>query len=185
MGGSLERHKRSSEPDGDATAEATPLGLLEHLQYVERDRVGLITINRPTVHNAISLATMAELERVLQWLETESQVGAVVLTGAGDRIFVSGGDLKDFEQLTTHESAAAMSRRMQLVIGASGDAAGAGDRGDQRRLPRGRMRGRAWPRYSYGERRGAFRFQAGNTGDHARLGRAAAARCGWSAARGP
>lgn len=116
MGGSLERHKRSSEPDGDATAEATPLGLLEHLQYVERDRVGLITINRPTVHNAISLVTMAELDRVLQWLETKSQVGAVVLTGAGDRVFVSGGDLKDFERLETYDSAVAMSRRMQDLM---------------------------------------------------------------------
>ena len=89
---------------------------LEYLQYVEADGVGLLTINRPAVHNAISLATMAELDRVLDWVSTDSQVAALVLTGAGDRVFVSGGDLKDFERLTTHDSAVAMSRRMQLLM---------------------------------------------------------------------
>lgn len=100
----------------NASAPASPVDSLEHLQYAERDRVGLLTINRPSVHNAISLATMAEMERVLEWLENGSQAAAVVLTGAGDRVFVSGGDLKDFERLTTHESAAAMSRRMQSLL---------------------------------------------------------------------
>jgi enoyl-CoA hydratase/carnithine racemase len=78
--------------------------------------VGLITIDRPAVHNAISLVTMDELDRVLSWLETSARVGAVVLTGAGDRIFVSGGDLKDFAQLETHVAAAAMSRKMQSLM---------------------------------------------------------------------
>lgn len=93
-----------------------PVSGLEHLHYVEHDRVGLITIDRPEVHNAISLATMSELDRVLTWLETNSDIGAVVLTGAGDRTFVSGGDLKDFAQLETHEAAASMSRRMQSLM---------------------------------------------------------------------
>ena len=99
-----------------ASLESSPLSGLEQLHYAERDGVGLITIDRPAVHNAISLATMAELDRVLSWLETSSAVGAVVLTGAGERIFVSGGDLKDFAQLETHEAAAEMSRRMQSLM---------------------------------------------------------------------
>jgi enoyl-CoA hydratase/carnithine racemase len=95
---------------------AAPISGLDHVRYLEREGVALITIDRPAVHNAISLATMAELDRVLNWLETSFQTAAVVLTGAGDRIFVSGGDLKDFERLETHESAAAMSRRMQSLM---------------------------------------------------------------------
>jgi enoyl-CoA hydratase len=96
--------------------ESLPVSSLEHLHYVEQDGVGLITIDRPAVHNAISLATMAELDRVLRWLETNSSARTVVLTGAGDRTFVSGGDLKDFERLETQGAAAAMSRRMQLLL---------------------------------------------------------------------
>jgi enoyl-CoA hydratase/carnithine racemase len=122
-------------------ADSDPAALLADLvdlHYVERDGVALITIDRAAVHNAISLATMAQLERVLDWLETGSTAGALVLTGAGDRTFVSGGDLKDFERITTYEAAVAMSRRMQSltarlrglpipVIGAiNGDSLGGG-----------------------------------------------------------
>jgi enoyl-CoA hydratase len=99
-----------------ASHDAAGLNVLEHLQYLERDQVGLLTINRPSVHNAISLATMDEIERVLEWLETGSQVRVLVLTGAGERMFVSGGDLKDFERLSTYGSAVAMSRRMQALM---------------------------------------------------------------------
>ncbi|MGD0076112.1 MAG: enoyl-CoA hydratase/isomerase family protein [Candidatus Binataceae bacterium] len=90
---------------------------LKHLRYVERDAVGLITIDRPEVHNAIGLPTMAEFERILDWVESSSEVAAIVLTGGGTKTFVAGGDLKAFEQLTTHESAAAMSRQMQRLMG--------------------------------------------------------------------
>ncbi len=113
MSSGLQRHVPGSEPGGDA---GTPIGALEYVQYLEHDGVGQITINRPAVHNAISLDTMAELERILHWLETQSQVKAVVLTGAGEHVFVSGGDLKDFERLETYGSAVAMSRRMQDLM---------------------------------------------------------------------
>jgi enoyl-CoA hydratase len=92
-----------------------PLGRLEFLRFVEDAGVATLTINRPAVHNAVSLATMAEIERVLDWLEADSTVAALILTGAGERSFVSGGDLKDFERITTYEAAVAMSRRMQLI----------------------------------------------------------------------
>jgi enoyl-CoA hydratase len=111
-----DRDDRDNTRNTFCLAEKHPLNGLDDLHYVERDGVGVITIDRPSVHNAISLATMGELDRVLSWLETESRVGAVVLTGAGDRTFVSGGDLKDFAQLDTLEAAAAMSRRMQSLM---------------------------------------------------------------------
>jgi enoyl-CoA hydratase len=87
----------------------------EHLIVKEDHSVATITINRPQVHNAISLAAMEELERVLDWLERAAEISAVILTGAGDRSFVSGGDLKDFERITTYAAAVAMSRRMQRI----------------------------------------------------------------------
>lgn len=112
MRGDLERPSAKPElPEMEAA-----LGRLEHLRYVEQDRVALITINRPAVYNAISLLTMAELELVLEWLDARPEVCAVVLTGSGDRVFVSGGDLKDFERLDTYDSAVAMSRRMQAIM---------------------------------------------------------------------
>jgi enoyl-CoA hydratase/carnithine racemase len=111
-----ERGRLESEHDAAASEELFPINGLDHLHYVERDGVAVITIDRPAVHNAISLATMAELDRVLSWLENDSGARAVVLTGAGERTFVSGGDLKDFARLETHEAAAAMSHRMQSLM---------------------------------------------------------------------
>jgi len=116
VAGNIQAGGPSQQHAANDLGELTPLSGLEHLRYLERGGVGLVTIDRPAVHNAISLATMAELDRVLTRLEAASHIGAVVLTGAGDRIFVSGGDLKDFERLETHEAAAAMSRRMQSLM---------------------------------------------------------------------
>jgi enoyl-CoA hydratase len=92
-----------------------PLDGLQDLRVTESDGVATLVINRPHVHNAVSLATMAEIERTLDWLEAEPTIAALILTGAGERSFVSGGDLKDFERITTYEAAVAMSRRMQLI----------------------------------------------------------------------
>lgn len=89
---------------------------LDQLRYVEADGVGVLTINRPAVHNAIGLTTMPELARVLDHLETSPTLSALVVTGAGNKTFVSGGDLKELEELTTHQAAASMSRQMQTLM---------------------------------------------------------------------
>src|SRR5262249_54732345 len=92
------------------------LGDFKHLRYSEADRVAVLTVDRPAVHNAIGLTTMPELARVLDHLEDSSAPSVLVFTGAGDKTFISGGDLKELEQLTTHAAAASMSRQMQGLM---------------------------------------------------------------------
>ena len=89
---------------------------LNHLRYSEASGIGVLTVDRPAVHNAIGLTTMPELARVLDHLENAPALSALVLTGAGDKTFVSGGDLKELERLTTHAAAASMSRQMQTLM---------------------------------------------------------------------
>ncbi|HXA13301.1 MAG TPA: enoyl-CoA hydratase/isomerase family protein, partial [Mycobacterium sp.] len=60
------------------------------------DGLAVITIDRPHARNAISLETMDQLEKALDGAEGAS---GLVLTGAGDRAFVSGGDLKELSTL--------------------------------------------------------------------------------------
>ena len=68
----------------------------EPLVLVEKaDGVALVTLNRPGAMNALSKALRAELYRVLSALDTDDEVRAVVLTGAGERAFTAGLDLKE------------------------------------------------------------------------------------------
>ncbi|MGZ5178925.1 MAG: enoyl-CoA hydratase-related protein [Ramlibacter sp.] len=59
------------------------------------DHVATVTIDRPDVLNAVDLATEAELQRIWTELERDDDVRLVVLTGAGDRAFCVGADLKN------------------------------------------------------------------------------------------
>ncbi|MFZ5631541.1 MAG: enoyl-CoA hydratase/isomerase family protein [Bacillota bacterium] len=64
------------------------------LQYEAGGGVGLVTLNRPDSLNAINRLLVEELGAVLDEVERDSGVGAVIITGAG-RMFCAGADLSD------------------------------------------------------------------------------------------
>ena len=63
--------------------------------YEKRYGVAWITINRPEVRNAFRTRTVAELTEAFTDARWDPAVGVVVLTGAGDKAFCSGGDQKE------------------------------------------------------------------------------------------
>jgi enoyl-CoA hydratase len=74
------------------------------LQKVE-DGVGVITFNNPEKRNAMSLDMWEGLGKALIELRDDAQVRVVILTGAGDKAFVSGADISQFEK-TRHNAEA-------------------------------------------------------------------------------
>lgn len=60
--------------------------------------VATLTINRPGQRNAISFAMWREMARLLEELDADQRVRAVVITGAGDQAFSAGADISDFEE---------------------------------------------------------------------------------------
>ncbi len=60
-----------------------------------RNRVGILTINRPKLHNALDTPTLLQLEQAFATLEANDECRVIVITGAGDKSFVAGGDLAD------------------------------------------------------------------------------------------
>ncbi len=58
------------------------------------DHVARVTIDRPERMNAVDAATEAELERIWSEIEFRDDIRCIVLTGAGDRAFSAGADLK-------------------------------------------------------------------------------------------
>ena len=76
---------------------------LDDLQHilVERDgAVATITINRPKVLNALSMATLDELRRAILALKYDDGVRAIILTGAGDKSFIAGADINELSEQT-------------------------------------------------------------------------------------
>ena len=74
--------------------------------------LAVITIDRPHARNAISLETMDELNKAL---DGAAGASALAITGAGDRAFVSGGDLKEQALLRTELEASSMAWRMRAI----------------------------------------------------------------------
>src|SRR6201996_9811600 len=69
------------------------------------DGVGVITFNNPEKRNAMSLDMWEGLGSALIELRDDPQVRVVILVGAGDKAFVSGADISQFEK-TRHHAAA-------------------------------------------------------------------------------
>ncbi|WP_417769748.1 crotonase/enoyl-CoA hydratase family protein [Stappia sp.] len=66
--------------------------------YEKKDRIALLTLNRPEKLNALDYATNDRLLALLDRIEADEEIGAVILTGAGDRAFSAGGDIHEFTQ---------------------------------------------------------------------------------------
>jgi len=62
--------------------------------YHKAEGIAKITINRPRVRNAFRPQTVAEMMRALDNARDDETIGVVILTGAGDKAFCSGGDQK-------------------------------------------------------------------------------------------
>ncbi len=67
----------------------------ENILFEKIDNLGLITINRPDKYNAISLATLSELEGALEIAASTENVKVIGITGAGNKSFASGSDLNE------------------------------------------------------------------------------------------
>src|SRR6201995_5430381 len=63
-----------------------------------RDGVGIVTFNNPEKRNAMSLDMWEGLGHALTVLRDDPDIRVVVLTGAGDKAFVSGADISQFEK---------------------------------------------------------------------------------------
>src|SRR6267154_6181200 len=62
------------------------------------DGVGLITFNQPEKRNAMSMEMWTGLGEILDEFAEDSGVSVVILTGAGNKSFVSGADISQFEK---------------------------------------------------------------------------------------
>jgi enoyl-CoA hydratase len=72
---------------------AADLGSLANVKVAREGHLALVTVDRPSKLNALDDATIAELDAVFDALERDDGVGAVILTGGGEKAFVAGADI--------------------------------------------------------------------------------------------
>lgn len=72
----------------------------ENLLYDVRDRVAVITINRPDKLNALNRATVRELDAAAGQAASDAGVQAVLITGSGPKAFVAGADINELADQT-------------------------------------------------------------------------------------
>lgn len=72
----------------------------EHLIVERVDAVAIVTLSRPAVLNALNSAMLAELHSAITALGADTAVRAIVLTGAGEKAFVAGADIKELATLS-------------------------------------------------------------------------------------
>lgn len=75
----------------------------KHIHYEQENRVGVLTINRKKKHNALNREVRLELSDKLDHLSTDSSVGCLVITGAGEKAFIAGSDLTELSKMSPLE----------------------------------------------------------------------------------
>ena len=75
----------------------------EQIEVSVENRVVTVTLNRPDRSNALGTRIVEELERALEEIEGSEDVRALILTGAGEKAFCSGADLKERREMDADE----------------------------------------------------------------------------------
>ncbi len=87
---------------------------MAQLTTEERDGILLLTVNRPEAHNAISNALAADMAGLLEQAGERKDLRSIILTGAGERAFCAGADLKERAAMNPDEKWAQRTRLWRL-----------------------------------------------------------------------
>lgn len=79
-------------------------------------RIGVVCINRPEVRNALDSATVQEMTTALTGLIANADVGAIIVIGAGDKVFVSGADINAIRARGRDDGLAAINQSLFALL---------------------------------------------------------------------
>lgn len=91
---------------------------MEYVSVSYENSIALITLNRPSAANALSIDLLKEYIAVLSDLEQQTQISVVILTGAGEKAFCAGADLKERKGMSiseTKDTVALIGQAVQLT----------------------------------------------------------------------
>ncbi len=100
-----------------ATTELPDLGT-PHLHFRLEGALAWLIFARPEARNAMTWAMYDGLQRACEWVSTQPAVRVFVLSGAGDRAFVAGTDISQFQTFAGAGDVLAYERRIESVLDA-------------------------------------------------------------------
>ncbi len=71
--------------------------------FEKNGSIGMLTINRPKALNALNSQTLKEIDAAIDYIAEDSEILAVVITGAGEKAFVAGADISEMKDMNTME----------------------------------------------------------------------------------
>ncbi len=77
---------------------------LQNLMFEIENEIGYVTINRPKKLNALNSRTMDELNRLFNEIKYNDEIKVVIVTGAGEKAFVAGADIRELNELDMNSS---------------------------------------------------------------------------------
>ncbi len=80
------------------------------------DQIAVLTINRPDALNAMNDQVVADLESAVQSCIEDDKVGIIILTGAGDKAFVAGADIKKMQTMGSEGALAFGKAGQQMTL---------------------------------------------------------------------
>ena len=89
--------------------------IFENILVQKTAALAQITINRPKKLNALNKATIFELHKAFDALESDLNIKVIILTGSGEKAFVAGADISEFAHFTTEEGAT-LAREGQEIL---------------------------------------------------------------------
>jgi len=78
----------------------------QNLLFEKEGSIGLLTINRPKVLNALNRETMTEISQAVGQIATDPEVAVLIITGTGEKSFVAGADISEMRTLSALEGRA-------------------------------------------------------------------------------
>jgi len=89
--------------------------IFENILVQKTAALAQISINRPKKLNALNKATIFELHKAFDALESDLNIKVIILTGSGEKAFVAGADISEFAHFTTEEGAT-LAREGQEIL---------------------------------------------------------------------
>lgn len=90
--------------------------LINSIEYTVTEGIGLLRVNRPEARNALNWQAQDRFAAIIQEAAADHTLRALILTGAGEQAFVSGGDLKELANHPEPEAGKRLNRTMSAAL---------------------------------------------------------------------